>query len=315
MNNLDRNAIAGREKAAIDFRKPEISDREWIQPLLAAADLSGCHQNFTNIFAWAEIFNNQVALVGSFLVVKGLYKGSQIYFYPVGSGDLQPVFEAMRRDAAVSGHRFVLAGVTAPDVSELQRIYPKSFEIQVMRDGFDYVYLLDKMINLSGSKLQSKRNHIHKFLRERRDWRFEEITPDNIPECREMSERWCELENHNTETIRNETCAVRLCLNHFAALGLEGGLLRLEGRVIAYTIGEPLNSDTYVVHVEKAFANIRGAYQMINREFALSIRRKYPHMVYINREEDMGLEGLRKAKLSYHPDKMEEKFIVTFDND
>jgi hypothetical protein len=104
-----------------------------------------------------------------------------------------------------------------------------------------------------------------------------------------------------------EKCAVRRCFDHYQELGLEGGFIRLDGRIIAYTMGEQLNNDTYVIHIEKAFGDIQGSYQLINQQFAALIQEKYPQIVFVNREEDMGLDGLRKAKLSYHPDKMEVK--------
>jgi Uncharacterized conserved protein len=295
----------------INFKEVELSDKKWMEPLLATADMSGCHQNFTNIFAWSKIYNYRVAQVNDFLVVKGVMNESPYYFYPAGSGDIKAVVEVMKQDAASSGHEFALAGISPEDIAVLKRVLPDSFEYKEMRDSFDYVYLLDKLVTLSGNKLHSKRNHINRFIKENHDWSFEQISLDNIGECWEMNLEWCKR-NSNDDEIAKETCAVRRCFEHFAALGLEGGLIRKEGRVIAYTMGEKLNSDTYVIHIEKAFSEIEGAYQMINREFAALIQKNYPQLIYVNREEDMGLEGLRKAKLSYHPSKMEEKFFAFY---
>jgi uncharacterized protein len=301
----------GGEKM-INFKDVEINDKKWIDPLLAMADMPACHQNFTNIFSWSKIYNYQVAQLDDYLVVKGVINDSPYYFYPAGSGNLRNALEVMKEDAILSGQDLVLGGVSPENISLLNEAYPEHFEYKEMRDNFDYVYLLDKLVSLSGNSLHSKRNFINRFMKENHNWVFEPITLDNLSECWEMNQEWCKVNPCDNGSIAEENCAVRRCFNHFTELGLEGGLIRVNGNVISYTMGEKLNSDTYVIHIEKAFSNIVGAYQMINHEFAVVIKENYPDLVYVNREEDMGVEGLRKAKLSYHPDKMEEKYMATY---
>lgn len=296
----------------IDFKKPELNDKGWIDLLLATADVRGCHQNFTNLFAWSEIYNYQVARVNDYLVVKGQVNDEPpYYFYPAGLGDIKTVFERMKHDSASCGHEFVLVGVSPENIAVMNQVFPDHFEYKEMRDSFDYVYLLDKLVTLSGNKLHSKRNHINRF-KENHNWSFEQISLENLAECWEMNRQWCKINARSEGEVADENCAVRRCFNHYVELGLEGGLLRVDGRVIAYTMGEKLNSDTYVIHIEKAFGEIQGDYQMINREFAAYIQKNYPQLMYVNREEDMGIEGLRKAKLSYHPIKMEEKYLAAY---
>ncbi|NLI92800.1 MAG: DUF2156 domain-containing protein [Peptococcaceae bacterium] len=297
----------------INFKEVEVADKKWIDPLLASSDLSGCHQNFTNIFAWAENYHNRIARVNDFLVVKGSMDDTPYYFYPSGRGDMKTVFEVMRQDAAECGHDFVLAGISPENISNINHLFPESFRYEEMRDSFDYVYHINGLADLAGRKFQAKRNHINRFRENNLNWRFELITADNLEECWKMNKEWCIIhECSQNELLAMEKCAVKRCFDHFSELGLEGGLLRTDDRVIAYTMGEKLNSNTYVVHIEKAFSDLHGAYQMINRQFALFIREKHPEIVFVNREEDMGLEGLRKAKLSYHPDKMEEKYLAKY---
>ncbi|TGE39159.1 DUF2156 domain-containing protein [Desulfosporosinus fructosivorans] len=296
----------------ITFKKVELSDKQWIDPLLATADMPGGHQNFTNIFAWSEIYSYRLARVNNYLVVKGVLNNSPYYFYPAGTGDIKTVLEALQEDSVSCGHEFVLAGVSPEDIAVMNQVLPEHFEYKEMRDSFDYVYLLDKLVTLSGNKLHSKRNHINKFKKENQDWKFEQISLENLAECWEMNLHWCRANSDHVDEIANESCAVRRCFNNFTALGLEGGLIRLDGRVIAFTMGERLNSDTYIIHIEKALGEIEGSYQMINREFADLIQKNYPQLIYVNREEDMGFEGLRKAKLSYRPDRMEEKYLATY---
>lgn len=293
----------------INFKNVELNDKQWMEPLIAKADMRACHQNFTNILAWSEIYNYRVAQVHDFLVVKGRLDEQHYYFYPAGQGDIKVVLEEMKQDALDCGHDLVLFGVSPENIEEMNRVFPEQFEFQEMRDSFDYVYLLEKLVSLSGNKLHSKRNHINRF-KQNNSWSFELITPENIAECWEMNLAWCEQHEANKEEIAKESCAVRRCFENFGPLGLEGGLIRVDEKVIAYTMGERLNSDTYVIHIEKAFGEIQGAYQIINREFAEFVQMNYSQLLYMNREEDMGLEGLRKAKSSYYPFRMEEKFIA-----
>lgn len=309
---MENNEVFWRD-SMIDFKEIEIEDKVWIAPFLAKADFSGCHQNFTNIFAWSKIYSYRVARVNDFLVVKGVIDDIPYYFYPAGSGDIKNVLEIMKQDAASRGNQFVLAGISPENIEVLDDMFPEHFEYKAMRDIFDYVYRLDKLVTLAGNKMHSKRNHVNRFMKDHQDWSFEPISSDNLGECWEMNLEWCSLNSqHQEEEIANETCAVRRCFDHFPELGLEGGLIRLGERVIAYTMGERLNSDTYVIHIEKAYSDIAGAYQIINREFAALVQKNHPELIYVNREEDMGLEGLRKAKLSYHPDKMVEKYFASY---
>ena len=140
-------------------------------------------------------------------------------------------------------------------------------------------------------------------------WQFEQITDANLDECWAMNEQWCaEVGCEDSESLTEESCAVRNCFNNFHSLGLRGGLLRVEGRVVAYTMGRPLSSDTFIVHIEKAFAEVAGAYPMINQQFVTHCCEGFR---YINREDDVGDEGLRRAKTSYKPDILLEKYLVT----
>ncbi|MGI6449263.1 MAG: DUF2156 domain-containing protein [Desulfitobacteriia bacterium] len=297
----------------IALKKVDIKDKSWMDPLIAAGNLPGSHQNFTNIFAWAVLYDYYTAQVGERLVVRGkLEKEGYYYLYPTGSGDLKPVIEEMQQDAADNGHDFKLFGLTPDNIAVLDSLFPGKFTYQAIRDSFDYVYLLEKLVTLAGNKLHAKRNHINRF-KQNNSWSFELINSKNLDECWEMNVKWCLQHNCNEDDILyKEKCAVRRCFDNYFELGLEGGLLRVEDKVIAFTIGDRLNSDTYDIHVEKAFGEIQGAYQMINREFAAYVQKTYPEIVYVNREEDMGFEGLRKAKLSYRPVRLEEKYAAWY---
>ena len=294
----------------INYKPVSLEDKEWVKELLFKSEVRGCEHTFGNIFIWTKQYNNFVAEVDGYLVVKSCTTHSCKYYFPVGSGDIKNVINVMLEDAKESGRPFDIFGATPQDMELLEANFPGKFHLEPKRDYFDYVYSIEKLTTLAGKKLHGKRNHINKFLENNPGWHFEVITKENIKECEEMNEEWSKI-NCVNESQRQESCAVKRALKNFEELDLDGGLLRLDGRVIAFTIGEPVSSDTYVTHIEKAFSDIQGAYPMINREFARYINAKYPNIKYINREEDVGSEGLRKAKLSYYPEFMVEKGDIT----
>ena len=160
-------------------------------------------------------------------------------------------------------------------------------------------------MTLRGKKLSGKRNHVNRFLSTERDWAYEPLTKENLADARAMSYEWCRQAGCTEDAeLFDESCAVEQAFRHYEALGLSGGLIRAGGKVIAFTMGEALNEDTFLVHIEKAFYDIQGAYQMINQQFAQAA---FEGFRYVNREDDAGDEGLRKAKLSYEPAFLVEK--------
>lgn len=298
----------------INLKRITLEDKQWIDPLLRVSDLRGCHQNFTNLFAWSEINHYTIDRFQDRLIVKAQPEAGSVpyYFYPAGTGDLVQAVDAMQQDAQRCGHAFLMSGLSEANVAQMQELFADQFAYTPQRDYFDYIYYLDKLVSLAGKKLHAKRNHIN-YFKKNYTWQVQPITEENIGECWDMNVQWC-IQNDCLESghLIEEYCAVKRCFDHYDALELEGALLRKDDKIIAYTMGEKLNSNTYVIHIEKAFSDVRGSYQMINREFAEIVRNKYPEIVYMNREEDVGQEGLRKAKLSYYPDEMEEKYQAEY---
>ncbi|MEL7570102.1 MAG: phosphatidylglycerol lysyltransferase domain-containing protein [Eubacteriaceae bacterium] len=295
----------------LDFNKVKLSDKEWIKPLLTVSNFNGCHQNFTNLFSWADVYNYRAVKINNFCAVKADYdKDYPYYIYPTGSGDISPVIEQLIKDAESNGHKFTMAGLQKENIDELEQIFPGRFIFTPNRDIFDYIYSIDKLVSLSGNKLHSKRNHIN-YFKQNFKWSFELIDDSNICDCWDMTVDWC-IKNgcKDDPELSEELCSVRKCYKNFKELGLEGGMLIANNKIVAYTMGEILNSNTYVIHIEKAFNDVRGAYQMINQQFAAAVKQNHPHIEYINREEDMGFEGLRKSKLSYYPDILLEKYTA-----
>ncbi|MBE5963218.1 MAG: DUF2156 domain-containing protein [Lachnospiraceae bacterium] len=292
----------------IKFQEIELKDREWIDACLKEADLKGCEYSFANNFIWRKIYGPQVALVEGFYCTRNGKGKEKAYSYPAGKGDIKPVIEALVQDAKERNERFILRSIPADKAEELETLFPGMFDIQTYREDSDYIYSTEKMASLAGKKLHGKRNHIARF-KDNPDWSFEEITRDNIAEVFEMNLEWCKLyEELEDESLNDELSAVKEAFDNFEELALKGGFIRREGKIVAYSIGEPLNSDTFVIHIEKAFPGIQGAYPMINQQFVQHFCMDFE---YVNREEDLGDEGLRKAKLSYYPEIIYDKYTAT----
>ncbi len=292
----------------IQFRRPELQDRELIQHYFRQYPSRSCERTFVNVYLWSRHYHVTFAVVENTLVFQSEGNGIA-YSYPLGEPeDVKRAIEFLRAYAKERQIPFVLYNVTEVQFEQLDDWYPGEFQIEYNRDIADYVYESEKLATLAGKKLHAKRNHINKFKSTFEHWMYERITQDNVEECFQMALRWrnennCE-ENHEKNA---EMCVTLNSLRLLDELDLVGGLLRINGEVVAFTIGEPICEDTFVVHIEKAYADIQGAYPMINQQFVEHECRQYK---YINREEDTGAEGLRKAKLSYRPAFLVEKGIV-----
>ena len=208
-----------------------------------------------------------------------------------------------------NGQAFCIHLVTKEKFELLEQIFPGKYEIEYDRDFADYIYEVPKMISLAGKKLHGKRNHINKFKENYPDWSYEILTKENLEECILMAEEWKARNLCGEKGEKHaEFCVTKRALKQFEELGLKGGVLRTGQGIVAFTLGEELNKEMFVVHIEKAFADVQGAYPMINQQFLIHEAEKYK---YVNREDDTGAEGLRKAKLSYYPAFLQEKGTVT----
>lgn len=291
----------------ISFKDIEPQDKELITSYTLNAPRRNCDLSFSNLCSWRFLYNTRFAIMDGFLLLKFRANGKSVYMMPIGNGDLKKVLDALMEDARREGEPFCLLGICSGMCSELEAFMPGRFRFTADRDYADYLYLRTDLATLSGKKLQAKRNHVNKFKRTY-SYEYTPITPDRIQECLELEAIWCRANNCDQhEGTGNERRALVYALQHFDELGLMGGILHVNGKIAAFTFGMPINRDTFGVHIEKADASIDGAYAMINHEFANHIPEQY---IYINREEDLGIEGLRKSKLSYQPAIILEKYMA-----
>ncbi len=289
----------------IDFHKPEISDKLWVKECLSARDDLTCEYSFSNIFSYTAKMRLEIADVGGFLVTRCFTGDSIGYCYPVGKGDIKSVNSLIIDDMKSMESPCYFFGMGKKEAEELEILYGDMFDIKYDRDSGDYIYRSEDLINLTGKKYQPKRNHIS-FFKKNYNWSYESMTTENLEECFNMNVEWIQSSGSlYSEDLEKELRIIRRVFENFDALDCKGAVLRVDGRVIAFALGAQIRSDTFCVHFEKAFSDIRGAYPMINQQFVANELSGYK---YIDREDDLGLENLRKAKLSYHPEIISEKF-------
>lgn len=294
----------------MELIEPGIRDINIFREKLRSSGYPICELSAANIVLWSKYYRCRYAMVEDMLVFCSLKNGEPVSFsWPFGEGDTRKAFDAIAGYFDREGKPFSMYLVAPEMFKQLNSWYPGEYCIEYNRDAADYLYQSETLAYLKGKKLHGKRNHINRFLENYPDYVYERISTDNIDECEKLAENWMKENNEDADEDKNyEFQALCNALNNMDALGLIGALIRVDGQVCAFTIGEELNSDTFVVHFEKAYSDIQGAYPMINREFVK--RELVGKYLYVNREEDLGIPGLRHAKTSYQPVRLVEKGMV-----
>lgn len=293
----------------IIFKRPELEDQETISSYFSKAPSRSCDRTFCNVYLWSRFYKVKYAVIEDALVFRNVEEGLA-FSYPAGEKQcVKNALEFLMKYSQGQGYPLKLYNVTEENFAQMNEWYPGEFQIEYVRDAADYVYESEKLSTLSGKKLHSKRNHINKFKNLYADWSYETLCEENLEECFQMALKWRKLNGCEDDPMKNaEMCVTLNSLRLYKELGQIGGVLRVNGKIVAFTTGEPICKDTFVVHIEKAFSDIEGAYTMINQQF---VEHECSDYKYVNREDDAGAEGLRRAKLSYRPAFMVEKGIVT----
>lgn len=290
----------------IDFKTLTPADKPLYDRFLMEGPPRGCEYSFANLYLWGRQMGT---VLGGRLVLFSRFSGKSVYPFPVGDGPLEPVIEALVEDARERGIPFCMTGLVGDEKEVLERLYPGRFRFICARDTFDYVYDIDDLAELRGKKLQKKRNHLNRFLSAHLNWHTEPLSGENAAQVMDFVENWYagRLQEDPEGDYAMERRALTGALEHREALGMEGLLLWDGDTLLAVTLGNPLSRDTFDVNFEKARSDVDGAYTAINWAFARYIRDRHPAVRFLNREDDLGIEGLRKAKLSYKPHHLVEK--------
>ena len=287
----------------IDFKPITIDDKEVITSFTLPSPLRNCDLAFSNMCRLRFLYQSEYAVYKNFLLIRFYIEEKNkkriAYMRPIGNGDFRDALLQLEEDSWQHGHPLLMLGVTPISKDLLEEAFPGEFSYIPERDYFDYIYLREDLATLKGKKFQAKRNHVNKFKKQYA-YEYEPLTAELVPECLEFEAKWYKANrtDDDQEELTDERKSMIFALNHFKELNLLGGAIRIDHKLVAFTFGSPINQDTFGVHVEKADTDYEGAYSIINQEFASRIPEQY---VYVNREEDLGIPGLRKAKLSYNP--------------
>lgn len=301
--------VRRRNRAMIEFRPVRLEDRATIERFTMSSDITNCDLSFANMFCWQEVYHSAWAIVDGFLVIRFHIDGGDRlgYMQPVGEGDCARIIPALREDAHAHGQRLRIIGLTDRGREMIRQMHIGQFAFESDRALEDYVYTADDLRNLPGRRYQPKRNHINRFMAEYPDYRYEELTPDRFDECMQLEREWRRNHEGHTSELCAEQRAMQRAFAHFAELGMTGGCIYVGERMVAFTYGSAVNDHTFDTHVEKADTDYDGAFTVINCLFARHLPERF---TLINREEDLGIEGLRRAKLSYHPAVIQHKFTA-----
>jgi len=290
----------------IDFKPVQPEDKErYLHYLLNGSDRS-CEYSFVNLYLWGR---QNATIIHDHMVLFSQFNRQSVYPYPIGDGEKKPVLDAIIADAKERGIPCRITSLSAEAKDTLETLYPGMFRFHCDRDGYDYVYDINDLADLPGKKYQKKRNHCNRFRTDYPNYHVEPLNDDNLPKVQDMLSAWYadkEQENPDNDFLM-EQVALNKAFTHYNELELDGLVLFNGEKVLGFTMGSRLSHDTYDIHFEKAWGDVNGAYAIINYEFARYLREKHPDIRFLDREDDMGIEGLRIAKERYFPHHMVEK--------
>ena len=296
------------------FHPLTLSDREAMQAVTLHSGRRNCNYTFANLVGWQFWYDTEVCVQENAVVLRYTFNGQRAYMVCTSETLSLELIQELLDD---SNGDLTLIGLEDSQVVQLSTLRSTSSRLQgknsqlstniePLRDQYDYIYRRTDLATLHGRHLDAKRNHIHRFRAEHPDFEYRPLTPEFFDECRRLTEIWQEEKNQNdnenenrNETIDAELRVMETIFSNWDALGIIGGSIFVDGRMVAFTYGSAVTTDTFDICVEKADRHVEGAFAIINQQFAEHLPEQY---IYLNREEDMGIPGLRQAKLSYHPE-------------
>lgn len=288
----------------IQFHKLDPANKATYDAFLLNCGMRGCEYNFANLYLWGR---QRAAFLNDSLVFFSQFNQRSVYLFPVWRGDLKQTIDAIIHDAHTRDIPCRITSLTHEDCDLLEALYPDKFRFHHDRNSFDYIYNIEELATLKGKKFQKKRNHLNKFKQSHPDYRLEPITNENISMVEDLLNRWYKqrLDADPSADFYMEQVALTKALRHREELDMEGLILMDGDEILAMTMGSFLGGNTFDVQFEKAIDET--AYVAMCSGFAGYLMDKYPHLQYLNREDDLGIEGLRKSKLAYNPVMLIEK--------
>lgn len=289
----------------LNFKKLTLEDIPVIREYFVKYPCRSCDWTVGGVFMWRDYFGSEYAIYNNTLIFKVIYLDSKTAFTcPVGE-DFNGACEQIKDYCIINAIAPVFCVVTNINLKKLEKIFPDC-TVDSQRDWADYIYDAQALRTLSGRKYSAQRNHINKFKRLYPDFSFEAMTADSAKECIDFLLNRIALKD--SDSAVEERRKVIEVLENFVSYGFESGILRVNGEIAGFSCGETFG-DTLSVHIEKADIAFEGVYQMLTNSYLQMFLRE--GTVFVNREDDTGDEGLRKAKLAYHPIELLEKNTVT----
>ncbi len=291
-----------------NFKHLSLHDRSEVHARIMAFGPRISELTFTNLFIWHALYQTEWSVYRDWLFIIGSRDGEPFALPPVGPGPRKKavveLMQYLEKERGAAKPHLERADDTL--IQDLEN--DPAFSVQPMREQYDYVYRSRDLIELTGNRYHSKRNHINSMQKKYR-FRYEPMKEIYVHQCTELVEKWCGIKRCEEDmNLLGEWDAVGEILAHYQALGVRGGVILIEDRVAAFAFGEMLNPTTAVIHIEKADPEIGELYAVINQQFTAH---EFSNALFINREQDLGQPGLRTAKMSYHPDHLVEKFRIT----
>lgn len=289
----------------MQFFDIDIGAKDIIKDFFHAQRIEASDMLFGNLYIWHFSRTIKYALIDDCLVVWTKFPSESypFIFYPLGRGNRKVAIETMKEYFLDNKMPFSLRSLEPYQSAELENLFPNSFEIAPNRDRFDYIYNIDELIALSGRTLHKKKNHLNRFFKLYPNFSYERIDSANAMEVLNAYSAWFE-EGEKSDGLRNEMLGIEASLRNFSALDMKGAIIRIDGKIAAFSLAEQINDDSVVIHIEKGNTFYEGIFQAINQQF---LKNDFAHLRFVNREEDLGIEGLRKAKMSYKPLRFIEK--------
>jgi len=289
-----------------EFRKLTFEDKALLEALFKEMQPQISELTFTNLYVWNEAEPVQLSRHNktAWIQRRRIRDGKNVLLPPLKNEPIPTVQEDLRKAAVENHSEILLYGIDSKQAGQLSARY----RVEPDRDNWDYVYLSSDLADLPGDKYHSKRNFITRCLADHK-CEYAKLDASVVNDCLQLQTEWCNLRRCDSVSgLEAENKAIKTIFENYPRLGVFGGGVYVDSELEAFTLAEPLNNDTAVIHFEKANPEITGLYQLINQWFCQNALRTF---TYVNREQDLGIQGLRKAKLSYHPHHMIEKYIVT----
>ena len=289
----------------MEFKPFRIEDKARIDSYFAVHHYEQIGCTFNTLFLWQDAYQTSWAEQDGILFVRA-GTGKDTFFMPPFAKEEENFVHGLahiHEEYDRLGLPFRLKSASSWVTEQIERLVPGKYDFIEDRDNEEYIYRTEDMIRLPGKKLRMKKNHLNGFLRQYADYQYEAITKENLEDAKAGIHDW--FLRHGD--IEEEEQAIKRCFDHWDALGVKGAVIRIYGKVEAFTNGDSINEKMAHIIFEKANPEIRGLYQAINRDFLMH---EFADTEFVNREEDLGLPGLREAKMGYHPDHLTEKYDV-----